>query len=62
MHIECCNQMHNTYVDLLDYFTYVRVVLIVKSPQADISWTKGAKRLMANLDRCVCTCVCTSSV
>ena len=30
------------------------IVLIVKSPQADISWTKGAKHLMANLDRLVC--------
>ena len=25
--------------------------MIVKSPSADISWTKGAKRLMANVDR-----------
>ena len=36
------------------------VIMIVKSPTAaDTSWTKGAKRLMANLDRCVCVvCVC----
>ncbi|KAL5499629.1 hypothetical protein EMCRGX_G011081 [Ephydatia muelleri] len=27
------------------------VIMIVKSPSADTSWTKGAKRLMANLDR-----------
>ena len=27
------------------------VIIIVKSPSADTSWTKGAKRLMANLDR-----------
>ena len=27
------------------------VIIIVKSPSADLSWTKGAKRLMANLDR-----------
>ena len=33
------------------------VIMIVKSPTADTSWTKGAKRLMANLDRCVCVCV-----
>ena len=25
--------------------------MIVKSPTADLSWTKGAKRLMANMDR-----------
>ena len=36
------------------HILYAYVVLIVKSPQADISWTKGAKRLMANLDRLVC--------
>lgn len=27
------------------------VIMIVKSPTADLSWTKGAKRLLANLDR-----------
>ena len=27
------------------------VIIVVKSPSADTSWTKGAKRLMANLDR-----------
>ena len=27
------------------------VIIIVKSPTADLSWTKGAKRLMANVDR-----------
>ena len=27
------------------------VISIVKSPTADLSWTKGAKRLMANIDR-----------
>ncbi len=27
------------------------VIIIVKSPNADLSWTKGAKRLMANIDR-----------
>lgn len=27
------------------------VISIVKSPTADLSWTKGAKRLMANVDR-----------
>ena len=27
------------------------VIMVVKSPSADLSWTKGAKRLMANLDR-----------
>ena len=27
------------------------VISIVKSPSADLSWTKGAKRLMANIDR-----------
>ena len=29
------------------------VIIIIKSPGADLSWTKGAKRLMANLDRSV---------
>lgn len=29
------------------------VIIIIKSPSADVSWTKGAKRLMANLDRWV---------
>ena len=27
------------------------VIIIVKSPSADLSWTKGAKRIMANVDR-----------
>ena len=27
------------------------VISVVKSPTADLSWTKGAKRLMANIDR-----------
>ena len=27
------------------------IICIVKSPTADLSWTKGAKRLMANVDR-----------
>lgn len=27
------------------------VISVVKSPSADLSWTKGAKRLMANIDR-----------
>ena len=27
------------------------VIIITKSTTADLSWTKGAKRLMANLDR-----------
>lgn len=27
------------------------VIIIVKSPTADLSWNKGAKRLMANIDR-----------
>ena len=27
------------------------VIIITKGPMADLSWTKGAKRLMANLDR-----------
>lgn len=27
------------------------VIIIIKSPLADLSWTKGAKRLMANVDR-----------
>ena len=27
------------------------VIIIIKSPSADLSWTKGAKRLMANIDR-----------
>ena len=27
------------------------VIIIIKSPAADLSWTKGAKRLMANVDR-----------
>ena len=27
------------------------VISVVKSPTADLSWTKGAKRLMANVDR-----------
>lgn len=27
------------------------IITIVKGPSADHSWTKGAKRLMANLDR-----------
>ena len=31
------------------------VIMIIKSPGADVSWTKGAKRLMANLDRWVLT-------
>ena len=43
----------------------VAVITIIKGTSADFSWTKGAKRLMANLDRyagqlcvyCVCTCV-----
>ena len=29
----------------------VAVIIIMKGPTADFSWTKGAKRLMANLDR-----------
>ena len=29
----------------------VAVIAIMKGPSADFSWTKGAKRLMANLDR-----------
>lgn len=29
----------------------VAVIIIMKGPSADFSWTKGAKRLMANLDR-----------
>ena len=29
----------------------VAVISVIKSPTADISWTKGAKRLMANIDR-----------
>ena len=29
----------------------VAVIVIMKGPSADFSWTKGAKRLMANLDR-----------
>ena len=31
----------------------VAVIVIMKGPSADFSWTKGAKRLMANLDRYV---------
>ncbi len=31
----------------------VAVISVIKGPTADITWTKGAKRLMANLDRCV---------
>ena len=31
----------------------VAVITIVKGTSADFSWTKGAKRLMANLDRSV---------
>ena len=31
--------------------TLVAVISIIKSPSADLSWTKGAKRLMANIDR-----------
>lgn len=31
----------------------VAVIHIIKGPTADITWTKGAKRLMANLDRYV---------
>lgn len=27
------------------------VIIIIKSPSADLSWAKGAKRLMANVDR-----------
>jgi dynein heavy chain len=27
------------------------VIIVVKSPNADLTWTKGAKRLMANIDR-----------
>uniref|UniRef100_A0A1X7UKN4 Uncharacterized protein n=1 Tax=Amphimedon queenslandica TaxID=400682 RepID=A0A1X7UKN4_AMPQE len=27
------------------------VIIIIKSPGSDLSWTKGAKRLMANIDR-----------
>ena len=29
----------------------VAVIVVMKGPTADFSWTKGAKRLMANLDR-----------
>jgi len=29
----------------------VAVINVVKGPNADKTWTKGAKRLMANLDR-----------
>lgn len=29
----------------------VAVIIILKGTTADFSWTKGAKRLMANLDR-----------
>ena len=35
----------------------VAVISVIKGPTADKTWTKGAKRLMANLDRCVCACV-----
>ncbi len=31
----------------------VAVISVIKGPTADITWTKGAKRLMANLDRYV---------
>ena len=30
------------------------IITVVKGPSADHSWTKGAKRLMANLDRYKC--------
>lgn len=33
------------------------VITILKGTSADVSWTKGAKRIMANLDRsglCIC--------
>lgn len=29
------------------------IIMILKSPTADLTWQKGAKRQMANLDRCV---------
>ena len=29
----------------------VAVINVIKGPNADTTWTKGAKRLMANLDR-----------
>lgn len=28
------------------------VIMILKSPTADLTWQKGAKRQMANLERC----------
>ena len=34
----------------------VAVIVIMKGPSADFSWTKGAKRLMANLDRYTYMC------
>jgi len=27
------------------------IIMILKSPNSDVSWSKGAKRQMANLDR-----------
>ncbi len=38
----------------------VAVISVIKGPTADITWTKGAKRLMANLDRYMyCTVLIT---
>ena len=37
----------------------VAVIIIMKGPSADFSWTKGAKRLMANLDRYIHTYIHT---
>ena len=30
---------------------FIFICLTVKSPSSDLTWNKGAKRLMANLDR-----------
>ena len=27
------------------------IIMILKSPNADVTWSKGAKRQMANIDR-----------
>ena len=34
---------------VVDKFNFI--CLTVKSPSSDLTWNKGAKRLMANLDR-----------
>ena len=47
-----CVRARNTRVRVCSLVTPCVRCLPVKSPTSDLTWNKGAKRLMANLDRC----------